>query len=121
MEFDAALPIWLQVATCIKTEMVTGELAPGAKLPGGRELALRYTINPNTAARVYQELEKEGLVETRRGMGTYVTESAEKIAGLRGDMARTAVSGFLSKMASLGYSREEAVQMIQQEDQNAQK
>ena len=57
MEFDAATPIWMQVATCIKTDIVSQKLMPGAKLPGGRELALRYTINPNTAARVYQMLQ----------------------------------------------------------------
>ena len=83
MEFDTASPIWMQVATRIKTEMVTRKLPPGAKLPGGRELALQYTINPNTAARVYQELEKESLVEMRRGMGTYVTENPARIACAR--------------------------------------
>ena len=115
MEFDAAIPIWMQVATCIKTDMVTKKLLPGDKLPGGRELALRYTINPNTAARVYQELERQGLVETRRGMGTYVTDSPEKIAALRADMARTAVRDYLDKMRALGYGRAEALRIIEEE------
>ena len=115
MEFDAAIPIWMQVATCIKTDMVTRKLLPGDKLPGGRELALRYTINPNTAARVYQELERQGLVETRRGMGTYVTDSPEKIAALRADMARTAVRDYLDKMRALGYGRAEALRIIEEE------
>ena len=116
MDFDAATPIWMQVATCIKTDIVSQKLMPGAKLPGGRELALRYTINPNTAARVYQELEKEGLVETRRGMGTYVTEAEEHIAMLRKQMAQDAVRAYLGKLASLGFSRSEAANMITQED-----
>ena len=119
MDYDAAIPIWMQVATCIKTDMVTGKLPPGAKLPGSRELALTYTINPNTAARVYQELEKEGLVEMRRGMGTYVTEEPERITALRRRMARDAAKEFLKKTASLGFSREEAVQLISQEDEYA--
>ena len=121
MTFDAAIPIWMQVATCIKTDIVTNRLPPGAKLPGGRELALQYTINPNTAARVYQELEKENLVEMRRGMGTYVTESQERIMELRTQMAQMAVGYYIKKMASLGYSREEAAKMISQEDAYAEK
>ena len=116
MDFNASSPIWMQVATRIKTEMVSGKLPPGAKLPGGRELALQYTINPNTAARVYQELEKESLVEIRRGMGTYVTEAAERIARLRDGMARDAAEDYMDRMASLGYTRAEAVAWIEQED-----
>ena len=121
MTFDAATPIWMQVATCIKNDIVTNKLPPGAKLPGGRELALQYTINPNTAARVYQELEKENLVEMRRGMGTYVTESQERVTELRTQMARTAVGDYIRKMASLGYTREEAAKFITQEDAYAEK
>ncbi len=122
MDFDAASPIWMQVANRIKTEMVTRKLPPGAKLPGGRELALQYTINPNTAARVYQELEKENLVAMRRGMGTYVTEDPRRIEALRVEMARDAVRDYLKRTSSLGYTREEAAELISQEDkQNAEK
>ena len=116
MEFDAAIPIWIQVATRIKTDMVTGKLPPGAKLPGGRDLALSYTINPNTAARVYQELEKTGLCETRRGIGTYVTEDRGRILARRGEMARKVVAQFLSRMETLGFSREEAAGMMMEKE-----
>ena len=61
MQFDPNSPIWLQVMTAIKTDIAAGRIKPGDKLPGGRELAVTYSINPNTAARVYQELEKEGV------------------------------------------------------------
>ena len=120
MEFNTSSPIWMQVATRIKTDMVTGRLPPGAKLPGGRDLALQYTINPNTAARVYQELEKEGLVEIRRGMGTYVTETPERLEALRSEMAREAMEDYLERMAALGFSRAEAITRISQEDEHAQ-
>ena len=115
MEFNAATPIWMQVATCIKTDIVTHQLPPGSKLPGGRELALRYTINPNTAARVYQELENEGLVETRRGMGTYVTQEADRIAALQSQMAKDAIRSYIDRMAALGYSPAEAARIINEE------
>ena len=88
---------------------------PGEKLPGGRELALSFGINPNTAARLYQELEKAGVCETRRGMGTFVTSNREKITALRTELARQAVDQFLEKMQSLGVSPMEAARMIQEE------
>ncbi len=116
MQYDPNSPIWLQVMTAMKTDIVTGRRAPGEKLPGGRELALQYTINPNTAARVYQELEKEGLCETKRGLGTFVTGDAARIAALRAEMARQAAGRFLKDMEKLGISRREAAQMILEED-----
>ena len=116
MNFDPMSPIWLQVATRIKQQIVTGELPPGSKLPGGRDLALQYGINPNTAARIYQELEREGLCLTQRGLGTFVTESRETIEALRKEMARLAVSRFLSDLKGLGLTRKDAVELIQKEE-----
>lgn len=116
MQFDPLRPIWLQVMGEIETSIVTGGRLPGEKLPGGRELAVQYGINPNTAARVYQELEKAGLCETRRGMGTYVTEDIGRITALRNELARRAVDQFLQKMDALGISYQEAVRILQEED-----
>ena len=116
MIFDPMSPIWLQVATRLKQQIVTGDLPPGSKLPGGRDLALQYGINQNTAARIYQEMEREGLCRTQRGLGTFVTESRETIEALREEMARQAVSRFLADLAGLGLSREEAVRLIQKEE-----
>ncbi len=116
MQYDPNSPIWLQVMTALKTDIATGRRPPGEKLPGGRELALQYTINPNTAARVYQELEKEGLCETKRGLGTFVTGDETRILALRAEMARQAAGRFLKGMENLGISRREAAQMILEED-----
>ncbi len=116
MNFDPMSPIWLQVATRLKQQIVTGDLPPGSKLPGGRDLAIQYGINPNTAARIYQEMEREGLCRTQRGLGTFVTESRETIGALREEMARQAVSRFLADLAGLGLSRDEAVRLIQKEE-----
>ena len=119
MLYDANSPIWLQVMNLIKTDIVTGRRAPGDKLPGGRDIALQYSINPNTAARVYKELENEQLVETRRGMGTFVTEDAQRIEQLHMQMAEKAVHEFINKMRELGISGEEATRMLGQEANNA--
>ena len=79
MEYNSSLPIYLQAANSIKQDIVTGKLSPGARLPSVRDLAVEYTINPNTVSRVYKELEMEGVCFTRRGMGTFVTEDPERV------------------------------------------
>lgn len=116
MEFDATRPIWLQVMSALEMDIVTGARKPGEKLPGGRDLALACGINPNTAARVYQELEKAGLSETRRGMGTFVTGNEEKITALKEAMIRQTADLFLEKMARFGVSPQDAARIILKEE-----
>ncbi len=112
MEFNPALPIYLQVMTAIKREIVTGTLEMGARLPSVRELAVQYAINPNTAGRVYRELENEGICFTRRGMGTFVTEDAQKVAQLKEAMADELARQYLDGMRRLGITREEALRRL---------
>lgn len=117
MQFDPMTPIWLQIAVKIKQQVASGRLAPGAKLPGGRDLAIEYGINPNTAARIYQELEREGVCLTRRGLGTFVTEEETRIRALRDELSRKAVERFLEDLKGLGLGREEAAELIQKQEE----
>ena len=117
MRFNPAVPIWMQIMNILETEIATGKRQPGEKLPGGRELASQYAVNPNTAARVYQELEKKGLCETRRGTGTFITNDEQRIFTLREEIAGQAVCQFLDVMESLGISRREASRWILKEDE----
>ena len=74
------VPLYEQVKTGLRREIALGALKPGAALPSIRDLAARLLINPNTVARIYRDLEKEGLLETRRGSGTYVAQTALALA-----------------------------------------
>ncbi|SDF93384.1 GntR family transcriptional regulator [Marvinbryantia formatexigens] len=112
MEYNPALPIYLQVMTAIKHDIVAGRLALGEKMPSVRDLAIQYTINPNTAGRVYKELENEGICFTRRGMGTFVTEDEERIKQMKEEMAGELISQFLGGMRRLGISGEEAIELV---------
>ena len=112
MQFDPMKPIWLQVATALKTRLVRGEIPPGGKLPSGREMAVEYGINPNTAARVYQEMEKEGACFTKRGMGTFATDDAARIEAIRTEMAEGLISSFFEGAAQLGLDKEKAIKML---------
>ena len=114
MEYNPALPIYLQVANAIKRDIVTGKLDLGAKLPSVRELAVAYTINPNTVSRVYRELEMEDVCFTRRGMGTFVTQDLEKVKNMKREMAGTLIYEFLEGMKQLGFTQEEAIKVLEQ-------
>ncbi|MFB7141039.1 MULTISPECIES: GntR family transcriptional regulator [unclassified Bacillus (in: firmicutes)] len=66
------LPLWEQIVLQTKEQMLRNILVKGDKLPSVRELATTLVINPNTVSRAYQELERNGVIETIRGKGTFV-------------------------------------------------
>jgi GntR family transcriptional regulator len=66
-------PIYVQLERGIRAAIAAGRLAAGAQLPTVRQLAVELRINANTVARVYGELERAGVLETRRGVGTFVS------------------------------------------------
>ena len=70
----------------------------------------------NTAARIYQEMEREGVCMTRRGLGTFVTEDEAMIRSMREEMAVQAVNRFLEEIAGLGLDRKDAVNLIRKEE-----
>ena len=71
MNYNAEMPIYLQVIHDLKKKMIQGKILPGEKLPSNRELAILYKINQNTAARIYREMETHGYCYTKRGIGTF--------------------------------------------------
>ena len=76
----SAVPIYMQIIGQIRRQVAAGLLTPGDQLPSVRDLASQLLINPNTAARVYRDLERDGLIETRRGQGTYIASTAAALA-----------------------------------------
>jgi DNA-binding transcriptional regulator YhcF (GntR family) len=102
----------MQVIDMIKKDMVAGRLQPGAKLPSTRELAVQYHINPNTAGRIYREMEMQNMCFTKRGLGTFVTEDEEIFSGIREQMAEEVVVSFVNDMKELGFSKEDVISVI---------
>ena len=78
-----------------------------------RDLSRELKVNPNTIQRSYQELEREDLVFTQRGMGTFVTEDENIIIELKENMASNIVKSFIQDMKSIGYDKEEIIKLIQ--------
>lgn len=71
---DSGVPVYLQISRNIKRSIALGSLRNGEQVPSVREVAETLTVNPNTVAKAYQLLEREGIVTTRQGIGTFVTE-----------------------------------------------
>lgn len=114
MEFDNNVPIYIQVIKDIKKEIISGVLEAGERMPSGRDLALKYKINPNTAGRIYKELEVQEICFTKRGLGTFVTEDRGRIEHIRKDMAEELLEQFITGMKSLGIKKEEIKQSIEE-------
>ncbi|WP_042199964.1 GntR family transcriptional regulator [Paenibacillus camerounensis] len=112
IEFDNNQPIYLQIMNYLKGEIITGKLKPGDKIPSVRELATELQINPNTVQRTFQELEREEIVETRRGMGRYVTGREETIMKIKREMAQDILDRFVRGMQELGFQSEEIVKAV---------
>jgi GntR family transcriptional regulator len=70
------VPIYLQIVDQIRKSVAGGRLKPEEPLPSVRQLALEMTVNPNTVARAYLELEHQGVIYKRQGQGTYVCAGA---------------------------------------------
>ncbi|EEG76413.1 GntR family transcriptional regulator [Dethiobacter alkaliphilus] len=79
----SGVPIYVQLKEQVKKAVAGGVLKPGEQLPSVRELALKLTVNPNTVAKVYQELEREGVIRVARGLGTFVAEREEDFGGVQ--------------------------------------
>jgi GntR family transcriptional regulator len=71
-------PIYAQLDRGLRAAIATGRLQAGDQLPTVRQLAVELRINANTVARVYAELERAGVIETRRGIGSFVTASPQQ-------------------------------------------
>ncbi|WP_274648716.1 GntR family transcriptional regulator [Paenibacillus humicola] len=99
---DFSQPLYEQILDQVRSSIAKGEIALGDKMPSVRELAQELRMNPNTVMRAYQELERDGLTEKRRGQGTYVTSSPERVHTFRTELAAKYIDAFESQMAGLG-------------------
>ena len=113
--FDANIPIYLQIMRTIKQRIVSGSLTSGDRLPSVREQAEELSVNPNTVQRAYQELEREGISETKRGTGTFIAEKGTLVEDIRTEMAAEILRNFIAGMRALGYDDGSIVGVLKKE------
>ena len=112
------VPIYLQIVNQVKFLIASGRLSPGDEMPTIRGLAETLTVNPNTVARAYRELETEGIVEKRRTAGTYVAESGPRLSRTECLKILTErIDALLSEAKQMEIGTQEIVDLIQQRNQ----
>src|SRR5438552_19075508 len=106
---DAA-PIWRQIEEGMRRLITVGALVPGAAVPSVRDLARELRVNPATVSKAYQHLTDAGVLEVRRGDGTYVSTTAPSLSrGERSRALREAALRYASVAATFGASRDESL------------
>jgi GntR family transcriptional regulator len=117
LTLDAAdrTPIHAQVERGIRAAISSGRLPVGSQLPTVRQLAVELRVNANTVAKVYAHLERDGVLETRRGVGTFVAArtAAPRDQELRRAELRRLVDRFLAELSSHGFHVEDAMPEIE--------
>lgn len=110
-----AVPLWRQIELGMQRLVGSGGLVPGTAVPSVRELAQELGVNPMTVSKAYQKLAEAGVLEVRRGEGTFVPMSppalarGERLRALREQAARLA-----SVALTLGVSEREALEEVKQ-------
>ena len=107
-------PIYLQIVRQVKNAAATGLLVAGDKLPSVRELSRELSINPNTIARAFQELEREGVIDTVRGVGTFVSQKGFQMSeSQRLERVEKIILELLTEAYHLQFTREELMGLVE--------
>ena len=113
----SSLPIYAQLVDRVKHMVATGNLKPGDQLPTVRQLGVDLRVNPNTIARAYTELSRQGILTSQQGRGTYIADqpNAGAVSHLREDRLQSLVSHLVLEVLSLGYEPRELQDCLQDE------
>jgi len=115
-------PIYEQLIRQIKHAIATGAIKQGDQLPTVRELAAKLVINPNTASRAYRELEREGLLETTAGRGSFVKISPPKLfREERKKRLQPLLQQLIAEGRVLNFTDDELIELLREEIRNSRK
>jgi GntR family transcriptional regulator len=117
IEPESKVPIYTQLEEQIRSLIAAGQLRPGDQLPTIRGLATDLRVNFNTIARVYLDLDRDGVISTQRGRGTFVAgvPDEEQMARMREGKLRAIVRSALNEARTLGYAPGEIATVFQEE------
>jgi GntR family transcriptional regulator len=109
------MPLYAQLTRAIRFAIATGRLRVGEQLPTVRQLAVELRVNANTVAKVYAELERSGILETRRGVGTFVSARQFAIShrAEQEKHLKELADRFLEEAHALGFSLDDLLDQLQ--------
>jgi len=113
-KLDGNEPVYEQIMDTIRGAVLTGEYAPGQKIPSVRDLAVMAHVNPNTMQHAMQELERTGLVIAVGTSGRFVTRDVSILEKIRESHIRKLTVTCAEKFAQLGVSASQAAQLLLQ-------
>lgn len=118
LDYRDARPIYAQIADNFRAQIQAGVLPQNERLPSVRELAVQFSINPNTIQRAYRQLEMEGWIATVAGKGCFVCgqpsgSPEEELKYLK------SFDEAAARLLQMGYTRQELIRRLEQEDNHA--
>jgi GntR family transcriptional regulator len=114
LRIDTDRPLYEQIAAMVRTELAGGRLQPGDRMPSVRDLAAQYRVNPNTVMRAYQELERERILTTVRGQGTFIVNDPAVILESRRRQARAAWQALCDAARQLGLHVDDLIRLARE-------
>jgi GntR family transcriptional regulator len=113
---DSPVPIYEQIVVQVTFRIASGAIPPGAMIPSIRALAASLVVHPNTVARAFQELERQGLITPRRGRGMEITQAAPDVClAQRQEIVRARVRQALRDAVSSALSADEVRRLVDEE------
>jgi len=120
LDTSSGVPFYRQVIEQVLLAVGDGRLTPGTQLPTVRQLAVDLSVNLNTVAKAYREMEIRGIVETQQGTGTFVAiRRADRKSGERKKALEGLVDRFVALAASNGFSLEELADAVVERSEKA--
>ena len=113
LAFDDRMPIYRQIILQFNRAFVRGDIKPGDRIPSIRELSSLLRVNTNTIARVYQELERDRSISSRRGTGYFFTEDLDMTEKIRRELALDSLRRFVEEMRALGLGGREIARELE--------
>jgi len=115
--FNNKEPIYIQLISIIKTQIINGTLKENEKVKSVRDLAVEYGVNPNTVQRSLTELERQGFIYTERTTGRFVALPKTKMKEIKTELAASKTTEYLEWMESMGFNLIEIQTMIKQKNE----
>ena len=112
LAFDDRSPIYRQIILQFSRAFVRGDITPGERIPSIREISALLKVNTNTIARVYQEMERDSLINSKRGTGYFFTEEQKMIEKIRRELVLSSQLRFVEEMRALGCADKEILKEL---------
>jgi len=98
IDFSSGIPVYKQIINTIYTAVSSGKLREGDRLPTIKELTHQLNVNPNTIAKAYRELDLKGVITSKRGNGSFISESPLEVPKLSAKQRKAKLEGLLSRV-----------------------